>query len=330
MNDKYVDHLIQSYLDNCLTPEEQARFSEIMLESEAARLRFWAIAEIHGLASQATDSLVHSGLNAFCNQDELVTLRDKSKPVESSATYYLGRQSSFALLSGLVLGVLISVFTWPVRGMPQKPVVTNIAMESFESTSSPPEVVGLTNRSDVWGGDFSEITAAQQEVEPADGKQMLQILRADYFGKPEPDASYCGDLYRLVDLRSMRHKFTKDGTFIHASALFNMSPQPSREEFRHSIRLMALTSDVISNPVQFDALMVEEYASAMARQNLKLDNDPQTWELGDCELRLPADTDFVLIHIGITYGHSEDSIRRITFPGQFVDDIQITLSSNPE
>lgn len=325
MNDNYVDHLIHAHLDNCLSQDEQAKFEDIMTQSEAARLRFWAIAEVHGLASLATESLPHSSLTGDRTPDVPIASQDKSESSRRSASYYLGRQSSFALVAGTILGVLISAFSWPARGMPQEPVVTTLVMESFESESAP-EVSGLTKRPDVWGGDFSEITSAQQGVEPADGKQMLRILQADYQGKPEPDGSYCGDLYRLVDLRSMRHKFAKDSTFVHASALFNMSPRPNNEEFRYSVRVMALTSDVVSHPVLFDVPMIDDYASAMARQNLKLDNDPQTWELGECELRLPADTDYVLIHVSITYGHGKDAIRRITFPGHFVDDIRITLS----
>lgn len=235
------------------------------------------------------------------------------------------RQLSLALAGGVLLGFIISVFASPLRGMPQLATPISMLMESFE-TGPAPVALGIPATADHWSGDYTQVVTAQQTVAPHAGQKMLQILRADFDGKPQPDGSYCGDLYRLIDVRSLRKQLTNESSVIQASARFNMSVQPEAEEFRYSIRILALTADVVANLQQFDAPLLDDFALATGRQNLPLDNDPHTWELAQSELRLPAQTDFVLIHLNMTYGYSEDAIKRITFPGQFVDDIQISLS----
>ncbi|EAQ81710.1 hypothetical protein [Blastopirellula marina] len=327
MNDPYVDRLIQSYLDDSLTEQELVEFESILLQSESVRLRFWELAEVHGLAPQAVAAL---GLKL---ENDVVTPA-RRLPAPPSAgnlwsrkfSFMLLRQSGLTLAGGVLLGALISAFAWPVRGMPEMSTPTSLTTESFESGASP-AVAGMPTIADLWSGDFSEVVGTQQGVVPADGEKMLQILRADYDGKPTPEGSYCGDLYRLIDVRSLREQLAKQGTIAHASALFDMSTQPAAEEYRYSVRILALTTDLIANPQQFDPLMIDEYALATARQNVRLDNNPQTWELAQCELRLPAQTDFILIHLGVSYGYAEDDIRRITFPSHYVDDIQISLSN---
>ncbi|UUO04676.1 hypothetical protein M4951_14900 [Blastopirellula sp. J2-11] len=327
MNDPYVDRLIQSHLDDLLTKQELVEFESLMLQSESARMRFWELAEIHGLAPQAVASLRQE-----LEHDPVTPVRNTSTPRTDAHwwsrafSFTRQRQSGLTLAGGVLLGALISAFAWPVRGMPQMSPPISLTAESFESGLSP-AVSGMPPITDLWSGDFSKVVGAQQGVVPADGEKMLQILRADYDGKPTPEGSYCGDLYRLIDVRSLREQLEKQGTIAHTSALFDMSTQPEGEKYRYSVRILALTTELISNPQQFDPLMIDEYALATARQNVRLDNDPQTWELAQCELRLPAKTDFVLIHIGITYGHNDEDIRRNTFPGHFVDDIQVSLSN---
>ncbi|MCC9608624.1 hypothetical protein LOC68_09335 [Blastopirellula sp. JC732] len=326
MNDQYVDRLIQSYLDNGLTEPEQQEFAAIMSQSESARIRFWELAEIHGLAPQAVAML---GLNL--DEDSLAasaTAHAEPSMWSRASSFTRRRQSGFALAGGVLLGVLISAFAWPVRGMPQLPTPTRLTTEGFESGSSP-AVTGLPTIAAQWSGDFSEVVTAKQEVFPAEGEKMLQILRADYEGKPQPEGSYCGDLYQIIDVRSLRDQLSSDGTIVHASAMFNMSRQPEDEHLRYTLRILALTSDLLADGKQYEAQILDEYALATARQNLPLDNDPRTWEKAQTELRLPAKTDFVLIHVGITYGYMATDVRRITFPGQFVDDIQISLSNFP-
>lgn len=329
MNDQYVDRLIQSYLDRALTEQEQAEFAAIMSQSESTRVRFWDLAEVHGLAPQAVATL---GLDLADDTDDRVTLAavEHGDPSiwQQASSFTRRRQSGFALAGGVLLGVLISAFAWPARGMPQLPTYSSLTAESFESNASP-AVTGLPTIAEQWSGDYSEVVAAQQGVLPAEGERMLKILRADYEGKPDPAGSYCGDLYRLIDVRSLRKNLTSDATTAHAAAKFNMASQPEDEHLRYTLRILALTADQISGDSHYEATQLDESALATARQNLPLDNDPATWQIAQTELRLPAQTDFVLIHVGITYGYRADDVHRITFPGQFVDDIQISLSSYP-
>jgi len=53
MNESRWDYLIQAHFDRTLTADEQREFEALMLESAAARARFWKLAEVHGLAGDA-------------------------------------------------------------------------------------------------------------------------------------------------------------------------------------------------------------------------------------------------------------------------------------
>jgi ferric-dicitrate binding protein FerR (iron transport regulator) len=53
MNDPHWDLLINAHLDDALTAAERTEFETLMLESAAARQRFWELAEVHGLAREA-------------------------------------------------------------------------------------------------------------------------------------------------------------------------------------------------------------------------------------------------------------------------------------
>ncbi len=327
MKDPHLDQLISRFLDNSLSEEERSEFDATMQHSEAARARFWQLAEVHGLMSQALANLSFDEPG-----DTKVETRGWASPYSDSSIWseasslYRRRKSGVALVGGILLGILLTVFTLPVRGMPQQPNVTSLTVESFESGNNP-KTLGIPTTPDNWSGDFCQVVPSQDRLVPIDGDKMLQILRADYQDKPDPEGSYCGDLYRLIDVRSLRSQIENEDSVVRASAMFNMLSQPHAEHYRYNVTIMAVTSELVDNETLFDAATIEDYSLATAsRQSLRLDNDPQTWELGECELRLPPETDYVMIHLAISYGHSQDDFRRITFPGHFIDDIQISLA----
>ncbi|MEW4564469.1 hypothetical protein AB1K70_18155 [Bremerella sp. JC770] len=327
MKDLHLDQLISGFLDDTLSPQEKVEFESLMMRSEAARARFWELAEVHGLMSQAMVNLSVDDRGDWKVETRSTGLSTTDTSLwREASSLYRRRKSGVALVGGVLLGVLFSVFSLPVRGMPQQPKLTPLTAESFE-TGIAPAVVGIPTTVDNWSGDFTNVVASRDGLTPVDGDKMLQILRADYQGKPEPDGSYCGDLYRLIDVRSLAKQVATGDTVVRASAMFNMTAQPQHENFRHNVSIMAVTSDLIANENLFDAATIVEYSLASAsRQSLRLDNDPQTWELSECELRLPPETEYVMVYVAISYGHSKNDLRRITFPGHFIDDIRVSLA----
>ena len=63
----------------------------------------------------------------------------------------------------------------------------------------------------------------------------------------------------------------------------------------------------------------------MTRSNRHmLDRDPATWQRQTAELRLPPDTEYLLIHIGVS--HATKSQRRPVFDGLCLDDVRLVLT----
>ncbi|MFI4876009.1 MAG: hypothetical protein ACIALR_11745 [Blastopirellula sp. JB062] len=319
MIDEYADRLIHGYLDQALTPADQAEFESLMLRSEAARSRFWALAEVHGLAPQAA-------LVAWPDLDAAPQWVERVAAPCERRSGIRSRKSALVLAAGFFLGILITGVALPVSGMLLSPTRTSLLYEDFESGVAP-KTSGMPAEPGYWSGDFSEVVASHQGVQPPSGDKMLRILRADYEGKPDPEGSYCGDLLRLIDLRPYRKQIGDGNALVSATALFNTSLLPSNEEYRYSVGIIALPAEAAQDAAMLVAPMAERYSLAMTRENLPLDYDPTTWQQGYSELKLSPDVDFLLIHISVTYGHSPDSIRRISFAGHYIDDIHVTLAN---
>ena len=156
------------------------------------------------------------------------------------------------------------------------------------------------------------------------GGKMLRFLRADYKGKPNADGSYIADLYRLVDLRPYRQDLADGNAKVQISAAFNAIPFSQEEAYSCSVSGYALDAEMARNAASLHDAIDANGSLAMARKRLaNLDRDPGTWQKLDEELRLPAETEFLLVHIAVI--PTGKSPRRITFDGQYVDDVRITL-----
>lgn len=230
-----------------------------------------------------------------------------------------------ATAAGIVLGVLCTsvVFGYAISSLGN---TITLLHESFESGSAP-LVMGAPKKSGVWSGDYSEIVTAQQSVKPETGKKMLRFLRADYEGKPNPAGSYVGDVYRLVDLRPYRDEFADGGAEVQLSAMFNAFAFPSEEAYSVSAGIYALSAEMVLSG-EFHAtqgILLNDNLLAMACQGRsRLDRDPRTWERVECELRLPAEADFLLIHLGVA--HASKGQKRASFDGHYLDDVRVVLT----
>ncbi|QDS86950.1 hypothetical protein EC9_11250 [Rosistilla ulvae] len=329
MKDDYIDRLIGAFLDDALSEAEQAEFETLMLHSEPARQRFWQLAEVSGLASQAA-------LAAWPLDDPSPTAaashpvhrRSESWSIASAITP--PGKSTYVLVTGMLLGVLITGVAWPVTRLLQMPAETQLFREDFESGTAP-GVNGPPTMPGRFSGDFSQVVADQPNVQAASGDRMLQMLRADYEAKSDPTGSHWGDLYRLIDLRSFHSQMAGGVTIATASAQFNSSPQPRDEGIRYLISMTAIDAQTAAKPQLLAGDLKNRNALAMAYQSWRLDIDPATWQQGNCEIKLPAEADFLLMHIAICHAGPEDldSGHRITFAGHFIDDIQLSLTHYP-
>jgi hypothetical protein len=198
--------------------------------------------------------------------------------------------------------------------------------EGFESGPTP-LATGVPREPDVWAGDFTAIVGETQGVTPASGGRMLQMLRADHQGKPKSAGSYVGERFRLVDLRPLRGEIADGDAVLELSAMFN-AVIPAGERYRCTVGVYALSGEVPGSPALLSISALHLNALAMARKSRQqIDSDPRSWQRCDTELRLPGETDFVLIHVGLA--HVGRRQARESFGGHFIDDVRLTLTRRP-
>ena len=185
MNEPHWDHLINGQLDDVLTQAERSEFEALMLESASARRRFWQLAEIHGLAREAT----RVASEALEPQERIIT---------ADSTEVRRPWFRWGPLPAAAAGLFIGLFTASTvfaNVMPSLIKTWSLLHVGFEDGAAPRHT-GVPQEIDHWSGDFTEVTGARQGVTPASGTKMIRFLRADFEGKTTQD-SYISDLYQL-------------------------------------------------------------------------------------------------------------------------------------
>ncbi|HEX3135389.1 MAG TPA: hypothetical protein VHX44_17630 [Planctomycetota bacterium] len=313
MNEPHWDRLINGHFDDALTADERREFEALMLESASARRRFWQLAEIHGLGREAGRLASPS-----------------SVPPErlTSARTRIARPSWFrwgplpAAAAGLFIG-LFTASTVFANVMPSFIRTWALLRDGFE-TGPAPANTGIPNQPGFWGGDYAEITGEQQGVKPASGSKMLRFMRADFSGKTTPD-SYIGDMHQLIDVRPYRQELADGGAVVQLSALFNAFAFPTEESYDGSATIYALDAETATNgSLNIGNAPNTESLAMTNSSHLKIDRLPETWQLLTAELRLPPNTDFILVRFGLMHGNAAQ--RRATFDGHYLDDVRVTLA----
>jgi hypothetical protein len=304
--------LIHGYLDGTIVTEDFARLQDLLRGSAEARR---ALRDLSTVDAKLTEM---AAVNPLAMQ--VLPMSPLSSP-PGIARWFQWRPLA-AAAAGLVIGLFSATM---VLGyvLPHAGRVTMLLDEGFESGPAP-LVTGLPARADVWSGDFSEVVGEQQGVKPKGGERMLRFLRADYEGKPNAEGSYVADLYRLVDLRPYRQDFADGNAKVQISAAFNAIPFRQEEAYSCAVSVYALDAEMTRNVASLNEAMDANGSLAMARKRLaNLDRDPGTWQKLEEELRLPAETELLLVHLAVI--PAGKSPKRITFDGQYVDDVRITL-----
>lgn len=308
--------LVNRYLDGILAEAEAEALQILLRESAEARRLLRDIAMVDTkLTELASSSVVTLP----------VTTADPDGGQPANAHRMTWRTLS-GLALGLLVGVAFSSVAWAYAVPRWLEVVerrVNVLDEGFESEAAP-LVTGLPTSVDVWGGDFTEVTGAHQGVAPAEGSKMLRMMRADYEGKANSAGSYCGDLFRIVDLRPLRRQFANGQGTVELSAAFNAANFPEAEQYRCSIAIHALTAEVATGPELLTGAVLANSSLAMTRQACpRMDRDPKTWQSVDGKMQLPMETDFLLIHIGVN--HIPKFQNRVSFDGHYLDNVRLTL-----
>lgn len=319
MTDEYHDRLIHGHLDDALSDAERHEFAALMRDSEAARRRFWDLAEVHGLARDAARLAWPEEISPT------VEVRSDRAPLRSRLAHL---HPAGLVAAGLVLGVLMTSLTWAIA-RPLAASAEVLLAEGFE-TAAAPLAEGVPAAAGVWSGDFTEIVAAQSGVAPAGGGRMLRFLRADYEGKPNP-GGYIGEIYRLIDVRSLRGELAEGDAVAQVSAEFNAAPSDKVEVFHASLSLYALdTATTTDGTLRSGTTLLDRAQAVTRRSNQILDRDAASWQKMSTDLRLPSTTDFLLLRIAVAHGsRTRSASGHESFAAHYADDVRVVLARRP-
>ena len=301
------DDLIQRFLEGNASPEDAEALSHLIETNAAVRTRYLDFAELH--ASLMGDENLRS--------PEFVPF------TSSTPTWnWFSWRPLTAAAAGIVFGMLCTsaVFGFVV---PTAGKVMTLLQESFESGPAP-LATGMPVKAGQWTGDFSEIVGGQQGVKPETGKKMLRFLRADYEGKVKPEGSYAGDLYRLIDFRPYLNEFTDGRAVVRTSAGFNSASFPERERYSCVVRAYALSAEMVMSGAFLNGASLRDGALATASKGMpQLDRDPRSWQRVESELRLPAEAEFLLIHVSVS-NLTKDEVKD-AFRSHYLDEVRVSL-----
>jgi len=327
--------LLHGYLDGTISEAECPRLQELLRESPEAR------ALLRTLATVDT-RLTELGAGTIGGSNVPAPVGVEFAPQRSAGRTLSQWRPLAAAAAGLVIGLFSAsmVFAY-VSATGGKAI--SILLESFEVDAFP-KVTGVPSSPDYWSGDYTTIVGESQGIKPASGKKMLQIRRADYEGKP-PQFSYSGDLYRIIDLRGHEADLVDGKALVTVDASFQGIPFQPPNGYAFNLAVDALdalptggVSGIHRRQVDRSSPNGEELAGsfipASAQRGFKFSPNGGGWQKARLELRVPPGTKYLLLSFHITDAKAAREGKRVygetavEFPGQFLDDIQVSLIRN--
>lgn len=231
-----------------------------------------------------------------------------------------------AAAAGMVVGLFCAsvVFAYVAPSLGK---AVTLLDDSFESGPAP-LVTGVPVEPSRWSGDYTEIVGEQQGVKPENGKKMLRLLRGDYERKTNAEESHVADIYRLIDVRSHRQEFADGSAVVQLAAAFNAFEFPSGEIYSCRMTIHAFDAATVGNGILRKVSTWDENCLATASTGaVRLDRNPATWQRRTSDLRPPANTDFLLIHLMISAGRGNQP--GASFGGHYIDDVRLTMHHSP-
>ena len=311
MKDERLDDLIDQHLNSAMSEASRRELEDRLLHSAADRARFWELAETHAFPHESI-------------QQKL------AKPVAKipRRTVWLQWRPLAAAAAGLVIGLFSASVLFAYAAPSLRKVVT-LLNESFESGPAPP-AKGVPIEPGVWSGDYSEIVGEHRGVKPESGGKMLRFLRGDYEGRPIPE-SFSSDVFRLIDVRGYRHEFADGGAVVQLSVAFNAAAFGDDEAYQCGLTIFALDAALVNHGSLNAERILSTESLAMSRSShLRLDRDTATWQRLSNELRLPPNTDYIMIRFGVSHAMRQEGRRTDSFAGHYADNIRVVLARRPE
>jgi hypothetical protein len=325
--------LLHGYLNECISETDFAELQKLLRENAEARAMLRTLSTVETRLSE-----LGAERTIFQPLEHCDDAAPGSGPRGRVSLWRTWIPAAAGLVVGLFSASMLFAFVTTGGGK-----VTPLLQESFEE-GNPPIARGLPKTPGYWSGDFSQVVGAQREVSPKTGRKMLQFLRADYEGKPS-QTGYSGDLYRIIDLRGQGADLKDGKAMVTVEATFQGVPVQAPAEYSFNVCVNALdappTGDFWTGKRNgSDGILksAEEagdaFIPASAQRSFKMAPHGAGWEKARVELRIPPGTKFLLLSFQFVDTRAGREGRQVhgdkvsEFPGQFLDDIQVSLVCN--
>lgn len=300
--------LIRRTVDSTASAEDFQVLQSRLLNDSEARRQYARYANLHAALSNGR---LASRPNAV----------PPTAPAAIKAFSWLHWRPITAVAAGIVIGLFSATVVFGYV-MPLARSLT-LMEESFEGAS--PLASKVVLEPGVWRGDQAVIVSAEQQVQPVSGQRMLRFLRKDHQGKARLAGGHIADVYRLIDLQEHRDDVAQGDVVVQASASVNAIPFSNEEKFGCAISLFALDAHSVPESASYIGTALESEANAMARSSrTKLDRELASWQRLTTEMRLPANTDYIVVRLHISQFF--DSNGAPVFTGSYADDVRVTLT----
>lgn len=201
-----------------------------------------------------------------------------------------------------------------VTAPPGEPVSTgNLVVDpGFETIVA---AGGLPAAPGFWQGDASNVVAAESDVVPHGGAQMLKFIATGAIGSTNTVAS---QMWQVVDLREYASVIGGGTARVDGTAWFNRIVVGTTTDRRFDLRLLAFDGEPASVGARYAA------GTWLAQQTATLDSEPFRWQPVQASLVLPANTTYVLVEI-YAFEDVQNDADGTEFAGHYADDISLVL-----
>jgi hypothetical protein len=173
----------------------------------------------------------------------------------------------------------------------------------------------------VWGGDMATIVPAEQGVKPRRGKNMLRFHHGNFRSSGSANGA---QVCQVVDLSKVKEAVRAGRVRAFASVFYNRVAGNAQTDTSFSVSLIAYAG----SPRQHFSLSQRRASVGRVHTGLDSDANPATWEKLAAGLRLPKNTDFLVIQIQAAE-NIFNNLKGVEFDGHYADSAFVTLVADP-
>ena len=322
MRDERLDDLIDQHLNGTLNGERRRELEERLLHSAADRARFWELADTHVLVHEVLQQRL---ARPAIETSPVGSSKPAFAPMAAPRSPWFSWNPMAAAAAGLALGIFGASAAWAYAS-PNLPALVKqvlaLANAAFEERVAPLSE-GVPVRYGVWSGDYAELVGPQHGVSPKEGQQMFRFLRSDSLDPSSRGPILNGNIYQVVDIRSLRDAIAGGTAIADWSAWFNCLPETSAQKTKFVASVWAFAGDTAILPRNWSDKLYQEIA--YSSWNISSDNDPESWQRIAGTMVIPPDANFLVVELKVVPGDPQPSDGAVSFAGHYADDVQLSL-----